>query len=108
MKIEKQWGWYENLIDEPKLIVRKVCLNPNSTTPLQKETHVTKYWILIQGSGRICLGKPDKSTWATKEGSTWKVHDEMLHKLSTEKDSLLYIEVICGNIEQNNTIILEV
>lgn len=108
MKVEKQWGWYENLVEESKLIVRKVYLNPDSKTPLQKETHITKYWILLQGSGSVCLGKPDKSTWATKEGSTWKVHDEMMHQMTTTKEGLLFIEVICGNIAENNTIVLEV
>lgn len=108
MRVEKSWGWYEILNEEPHLIVKKVFLNPDSISPLQQETHVTKYWTLIEGSGSVCLGKPDKSTWATAAGSYWKVHDKMLHQISSSIEGLLYIEVICGNIADNNTIVLEV
>ena len=108
MRIKRQWGWYETLLEEPKLVIRRICLNPESCTPLKYETHVTKYWTLIEGSGSVCLGKPDKSTWRTAAGSTWKVHDKMMHQLATEKEALLIIEVICGNIAENNTVVLEV
>lgn len=108
MRVEKSWGWYEILDEDPKLIIKKVFLNPGSTSPLQMETHVTKYWTLIDGSGSVCLGKPDKSTWATKHGSTWKVHDKMMHQISASKEGLLYIEIICGNIADNNTVVYEV
>ena len=96
MRTEKYWGWYEILNEEPHLIVKKVFLNPDSISPLQMETHVTKHWTLIEGSGSVCLGKPDKSTWQTIAGSTWKVHDKMMHQISSSKDGLLYIEIICG------------
>lgn len=108
MRVEKYWGWYEILNEDPHLVVKKVFLNPDSISPLQYETRVTKYWTLIEGSGSVCLGKPDKSTWQTIAGSTWKVHDKMMHQISASKDGLLYIEIICGNIADNNTVVYEV
>ena len=51
--MEKPWGKYEVLLDEPEYKVKKITLNPNQQFSLQYHNNRSEDWVIVEGSGTV-------------------------------------------------------
>ena len=51
--MEKPWGSYEVLLDEPEYKVKKITLNPNQQFSLQYHNNRWEDWVIVEGSGVV-------------------------------------------------------
>ena len=48
MLVEKPWGSYEVLLDEPTYKVKRIILNPDQQISLQYHNHRFEYWTIVE------------------------------------------------------------
>jgi mannose-6-phosphate isomerase-like protein (cupin superfamily) len=63
MKVEKPWGWYEDLYRDPTLVLKRICVMPGQALSLQQHMKRGETWILPGTDGAIItLGKYEGSS----------------------------------------------
>lgn len=54
-KIERAWGTYEVLLDEPNYKVKRLTFNPNSSISRQYHRYRNEEWTIVEGNGIMQL-----------------------------------------------------
>jgi len=92
--VERPWGKYFKLFQEPGVWVKRVEVKPNSRLSLQKHTKRSEKWIIVKGTGIASVN--DKEI-PVKPGTTVDIPLEAVHRIgNTGNDQLVFIEVATG------------
>jgi len=55
IKVERPWGWYQNLYDDSGYKVKRLFVEKEQKISLQYHEHRSEHWIVVEGSGKIEL-----------------------------------------------------
>lgn len=100
---ERPWGHYQKLFEESGVWVKRVEVKPQARLSLQKHSHRSEKWIIVRGQGLALVN--DKEI-RVKHGSVVDVPLGAVHRIgNTGKDTLVFIEVACGDYLSEDDII---
>ena len=51
----RPWGWYEVLLDDPALKVKRILVRPGARLSLQRHRFRQEHWFVAAGSARVTL-----------------------------------------------------
>jgi mannose-1-phosphate guanylyltransferase/mannose-6-phosphate isomerase len=93
-KVERPWGYYEDLVVQETFQVRHVMLNPHAKLSLQLHHHRTEHWVVLSGEAKVING--EETLYLSANQSTYipKIAKHQLANAGTEP--LHVIEVQTG------------
>ena len=53
MRVERPWGWYENLLEAPGYKVKRLLVRSGSQLSLQRHQHRSESWTVVSGDGQL-------------------------------------------------------
>ncbi len=107
--MEKPWGKYEVLLDEPEYKVKKITLNPNQQFSLQYHNNRSEDWVIVEGSGTVATA-PQLTVGIIKPaavGDRFHIPKKHMHRATAGDDGLVFIEVQIGKCEEEDIVRLE-
>ena len=92
-RVERPWGWYEELAEGPGYKVKRLLVKENARLSLQRHRHRSEHWVVAAGSGALyCDG-----TWLSASvGTTFEIPVGAVHRARGGAGDLLIIEVQQG------------
>lgn len=94
MKVEKSWGYYEDIFRNDNLVIKNLVIFPNQKISYQKHSFREEHWIVIKGQGLLCLNNDIQDI---KEQTNFKVNKGDWHQVKNNFDiNLECIEVQSG------------
>ena len=94
-KVNRPWGWYENLHEENGYKVKRLYIKPNEKISLQYHNHRNAHWVVVVGSGTVDL---DDAVREVKVGDYIFVPLNFRHRVSGGNDGIMIIEIQLGKI----------
>jgi mannose-6-phosphate isomerase-like protein (cupin superfamily) len=93
--VERPWGKYFKLFQEPGVWVKRVEVNPDARLSLQKHARRSEKWIFVVGEG---LAVVNNKEIPVKPGSVIDVPVGAVHRIgNTGSRPLVFIEVATGD-----------
>lgn len=93
--VERPWGSYEVLHEEPGLKVKKITIDPGKRMSLQLHARRSEQWSFISGRGFASIGKYPHHVMA---GDCLQVPSMARHRVQNIGDSpLVFVEVQTGD-----------
>ena len=86
----RPWGFFAIVHRERKLgwQIKKVVVNPESRISLQRHSHRSEYWIIMEGEARITKGE---LVYEAKVGHSVDIPVGEIHRLENIGDGLLVV-----------------
>lgn len=103
-RVEKPWGWYEDLERRDSYVVKKIYVNPNQRFSLQKHSKREEFWIILNGQGIINV---DGYLSDVGEGDFFHIKKNQIHRLQSKDKGITFIEVQKGECQENDIVRLE-
>ena len=100
-RIERPWGWYEELGRGEQYLVKRLWIAPGCRISLQRHRHRCEHWVVVAGGGVLESG--GVATVAAV-GTTLFIAREAIHRASAGADGLAIIEVQRGAVLQESDI----
>ena len=101
--VERPWGQYFKLFQEPGVWVKRVEVKPGARLSLQKHSHRSEKWIVVAGEGLAVVN--DKEI-LVKPGTVVDIPLGAVHRIgNTGNLKLVFIEVATGDRLSENDII---
>jgi len=101
--VERPWGNYFKLFQEPGVWVKRVEVKPGARLSLQKHQKRTEKWIVVAGEG---LAVVEDKEIPLPSGSVIDIPLGAVHRMCNPgKTRLVFIEVACGSYLSENDII---
>lgn len=94
-KVNRPWGWYENLQEENGYKVKRLYIKPNEKISLQYHNHRNEHWIVVFGSGTVELSDIVREI---KVGDYIFVPSNSKHRVSGGNSGIIIIEIQLGKI----------
>ena len=94
-KVNRPWGWYENLHKENGYKVKRLYIKPNEKISLQYHNHRNEHWVVVFGCGVVELGDLTKEV---QVGDYIFVPSNSRHRVSGGNDGIMIIEIQLGKI----------
>ena len=99
----RPWGEYRILFQEAGVWVKRVQVKPESRLSLQKHSHRSEKWIIVQGNG---IAVVDSQEIRIGPGTVVDVPLGAVHRISnTGNELLVFIEVATGDYLAEDDII---
>ena len=57
MRVERPWGWYENLLEAPGYKVKRLMVRSGCQLSLQRHRHRSESWTVVAGNGALLCGE---------------------------------------------------
>ena len=93
--MERPWGNYYKLHQEPGVWVKRIEVKPGARLSLQKHAKRSEKWIVVYGKGVATVN--DKEIHL-EQGTVVDVPVGSVHRLTNNgQDVLILIEVACGS-----------
>jgi mannose-6-phosphate isomerase len=93
-RVERPWGWFEDLGGGPGYKVKRLCIHAGQRISLQRHRHRQEHWVVVAGSGALeCAGR----RLAAVAGTTLLVPCGAVHRATAAGDDLLIVEVQRGD-----------
>lgn len=92
---ERPWGFYEVLLTEPGLQIKRITVTAGKRFSLQTHEHRAEHWFITAGEGYVT-----KNGWVhrVKPGSSVVIEKGDQHRATAADDSdLVFIEVQVGS-----------
>ena len=93
-RVNRPWGWYENLYDNSTYKIKRLCVNPNEQISLQYHKLRNEHWIVVEGNGKIIIGEYVKDV---SIGDYIFVPMECKHRISSGDCGIIIVEVQQGS-----------
>lgn len=93
MRVEKPWGYYEELYRDDDVVVKKLNIKKGGQLSLQRHKHRKESWTIIKGLGEFTLGSNDS---VVVSGDTKVIHAGEKHRVKAH-EPLVVIEVWTGS-----------
>ena len=93
-RVERPWGWYEELAEGPGYKVKRLLVKENARLSLQRHQHRSEHWVVAAGTGSVyCDG-----TWMDASvGNSFDIPVMAVHRAFGGPGDLLIIEVQKGS-----------
>jgi len=92
--LEKPWGSYANLMDEPYTKVKKIVIKPGESPSYQYHFKRSEIWVIVKGSADV---KIDDNVMTHGVGDIIKIPKEAKHQVTNiSNEDLVFIEVQLG------------
>ena len=56
LRVERPWGWYENLSWVPGYKVKRIRVHPGQQLSLQKHRQRDEHWVVVLGAALVTVG----------------------------------------------------
>lgn len=94
MRVERPWGWYENLLEAPGYKVKRLLVRRGCQLSLQRHQHRSESWTVVAGDGALLCGE----RWvAAKAGLMLSIPCGAVHRARSETSDLVILEVQHGD-----------
>lgn len=101
--VERPWGHYLKLFQEPGVWVKRVEVKAGERLSLQKHSRRSEKWIMVAGEG---LAVVNDQEIPVKPGVIVDIPVGAVHRIgNTGSGKLVFIEVACGDYLSENDII---
>ncbi len=92
---ERPWGFFENLLEEKKVKVKKLVIFPKEKISVQYHNFREEKWHVISGKGRVFI---EDNKFDCKKGSYFEINEKQIHSIeNTGSKNLEIIEVQTGS-----------
>ena len=102
--VNKPWGTYEVLLDEPNYKVKRIIVNPYERFSLQYHNCRDEHWAIVEGCGQIHIAG---RTHMGDVGSHWVIKRHQVHRATAGVDGLIFIETQIGDCREEDIIRLD-
>jgi len=103
-KVDKPWGWYEDLERHHNLVIKKLHINSFQKISLQKHFKRDEFWYVISGIGKVNI---DNVYRLASEGETFSIGRGQIHRLEAHADGITILEVQRGECHEDDIIRLD-
>ena len=105
-RIEKPWGWYEEVFSETKNYkCKRLYVSPEKRFSLQYHNLRNEYWTVVQGDGIVIVGESEKEV---KTGDFIYVPRTTVRRITGGTIGITLIEVQIGDpCEEEDIVRLE-
>jgi mannose-1-phosphate guanylyltransferase len=93
-RVNRPWGWYENLYDNTTYKIKRLCVNPNEQISLQYHKLRNEHWVVVEGEGKIIIGEDIKNV---SIGDYIFVPIEHKHRISSGNYGIMIVEIQQGS-----------
>ena len=94
-KEDRPWGWFEILLEDKNLKVKRILVKPGKRLSLQSHKHRSENWIMVQGEALITL---DADVKKYKKTETVFIPVEAKHRIENIGDeNVIFVEVQTGS-----------
>ena len=94
MRVERPWGWYEDLLTAPGYKVKRLLIRRGQQLSLQRHCHRSESWTVVAGDGALLCGE----RWvAAKAGRMLSIPCGAVHRARSETSDLVILEVQHGD-----------
>ena len=94
MRLERPWGWYEDLLAAPCYKVKRLLIRRGRQLSLQRHRHRSESWTVVAGDGALLCGE----RWLeAKAGVMLTIPCGALHRARSDLSDLVILEVQHGN-----------
>ena len=101
--VERPWGRYSKLFQEPGTWVKRLEVKPGARLSLQKHSHRSETWVVVMGEG---LAVVNDTQIPVKSGTIVQIPLGAVHRIgNTGKENLIFIEVALGKYLSENDIV---
>ena len=91
----RPWGYYQVILDEPDLKLKKIIVYPGKRLSLQRHQRRSEHWYIIQGQATVTL---DSRNIHLESGHSVDIVQGSLHRImNSGRENLTFIEVQTGN-----------
>ena len=104
MKVDKPWGSYEVLLDQPTYKVKRIIILPEQQLSLQYHNLREEHWTIVEGSGDIHVRGVD---FQGKVGDRIMINKKEVHRAKANRERLVFIEVQLGECVEEDIVRLE-
>jgi mannose-6-phosphate isomerase-like protein (cupin superfamily) len=101
-RINRPWGWYENLYDNSTYKIKRLGVNPNEQISLQYHKLRNEHWVVVEGDGKIIIGEDVKNV---SIGDYIFVPMGCNHRISSGDCGIIIVEVQQGSLCDENDIV---
>ena len=101
-KVNKPWGWYENLYNDDWYKVKRLYVKPDERISLQYHNYRNEYWIVVSGGGLVELGDISNEV---SVGDYIFVPKLSKHRVTAGKCGIIIVEVQLGELCEETDII---
>lgn len=90
----RPWGYYEVLLDDPAMKVKRIVVQPGGRLSLQRHQQRAEHWFVAQGEARVSL---DGQELLLRAGQSVDIPQRAWHRVQNTSDALLVlVEVQTG------------
>ena len=94
MKVNRPWGTYEVLLDDPLCKVKKITVNSGENPSYQYHHKRSEHWVLTRGEAEVCL---DGKVFRITAGESVYVPALTKHTIkNTSEEPIEFIEIQTG------------
>lgn len=94
-KEERPWGWFEILLEDNNLKVKRILVRPKKRLSLQSHKHRSENWTIVQGEARITL---DSDVDKYRKTESVFIPAGTKHRIeNTGNEDVIFIEVQTGS-----------
>ncbi len=94
-KEERPWGWFEILLEDNNLKVKRILIRPKKRLSLQSHKHRSENWTIVQGEARITL---DSDVDKYRKTESVFIPAGTKHRIeNTGNEDVIFIEVQTGS-----------
>ena len=94
-KINKPWGFYENILIQSNYLIKKITIFPSKRLSLQSHSFRSEYWIVIKGNGEYIIGD---NKFNLSEGNNIFIPQNVKHRIiNNSTENIEIIEIQKGN-----------
>lgn len=101
---ERPWGQFEQFCKNETVTVKIITVEPNKKLSLQYHHFRDEFWRVVGGSGKVVIGE---ETFATSVGDEWIIPKETKHRLMTDDETLIVLEISYGQFDEDDIVRLE-
>lgn len=93
MRIERPWGWYEDLLSAPGYKVKRLLIRRGQQLSLQRHRHRSESWTVVQGDGALLC---DEHWQEVTAGAMLTIPCGTIHRARGGDADLIILEVQHG------------
>ena len=100
-KVNKPWGYYEVLLDEPNYKVKKLYLNPNASFSYQYHNYRKEFWVVTEGSGIVITAGNEHNA---RPEDIYVICEKDPHRAKAGDDGMIIIETQTGECREDDIV----
>ena len=95
MRVERPWGWFEDLLEAPGYKVKRLLVQRHCQLSLQRHLHRSESWTVIAGNGQLLCD----DAWTTAiPGVMLTIPKGSIHRARGGNEDLEILEVQHGEV----------